>query len=359
MHPTPPKHVDDITPAWLTAALRVRGHLPGDVEVIKTNRRILGEGVGFLSVMAHYALIFDRKPPPGTPSSLVVKLETQAEKYRKIVDELHAFEREIRFYEEVGPTAPLRLPKMYYTIREPHCCALVMEDLSYCQPGDQLAGMTCAQVEQIGGEIAKLQAMYWNNERLAALDWMPSTNNVEKHFQEEWPSFVDHYGGMIGPEAVTTGEKMFPRIHWIFEELGRAPKTICHYDLREDNILFGIPGTPEESIIVDWQLAIRGAGAYDIARLMAGSETPEQRRGHQLEICRHWHNALIENGVTGYSFDEALTHFKLSLMACAGNPVVCHKAVLEDNTGRTPLLMKAICQRTFASVLELDAVDLL
>ncbi|MEM8549352.1 MAG: oxidoreductase family protein [Verrucomicrobiota bacterium] len=357
--PSAPQYIDDITPAWLTAALRENGHLPSDVAIVETEHKILGEAVGFLSYVVHYRLFFDKQPGAETPRCLVVKIETDSEAYREISQTLHAFEREIKFYQTVAPAAPIRLAKAYATICQPPHYAIVMEDLSHCTPGDQLVGMPYQQVEKLATTLAKFQAKYWESEHLAALDWMPTDNEVELHFQEHWPSFVEHYGEMIGPAAVAAGERMAPHMPWIHDELQHAPKTVMHFDLREDNMLFGAVDTEEEFIIVDWQLAVRGCGAYDVARIMAGSETPEQRRGHQVEICKVWHEALLAHGVTGYSFDDALYHFKLSVMATCANPVNYHKAILTKPEGRTPLLMKALSTRCFDAVIELEATDLL
>ena len=84
-----------------------------------------------------------------------------------------------------------------------------------------------------------------------------------------------------------------------------VPPTIVHCDLREDNLLFGKPGTPEEVLIVDWQLAIRGMGAYDIASLQGGSELAAERRGHSYHVLLAWHETLLASGVVGYSYDQA------------------------------------------------------
>ncbi|MEM8549351.1 MAG: oxidoreductase family protein [Verrucomicrobiota bacterium] len=356
---TAPKTIDDIDAAWLTAALHEGGYLAADISIIKAERRLMNEIEGLLSCVAQYTLFFDQEPGPETPTSLVLKMESDNEAFRNLGEEFHAFEREIKFYETVGPTAPIRVPKLFYAIAEPPCYAIVMEDFSYCQPGDQLAGMPYLQVERALSEIAKLHAMYWDNDRLAALEWMPRDNGVVQLVRELWPSFKQHFGDMVGPQAIQAGERIVAQFDWIECELAKAPPTIQHYDLREDNLLFTPDGTPNEFVIIDWQLAIRNAGARDAARLMAGSETPEQRQGHQEEICRFWHNALVANGVTGYPYEEALHHFKLAVMTCTSGPICIHKGALTNPEDRSSRLIKAIISRCFNAVLELNATNLL
>ncbi|MEM8549350.1 MAG: oxidoreductase family protein [Verrucomicrobiota bacterium] len=357
--PAAPKNIDDITPAWLTDALRENGFLEAGNTVVSYERKIIGEGTGYASRMARYALTL-AQPSSLAPASLVIKIEPETEQQQAVMNEFHTFEREIRFYREIAPTAPLRLPRIYFTYAESPRFAIGMEDLSHFTPGDQLIGMPYDQVERVVTALAKLQAMYWQNDHLDTLDWMPTENNFERAFDDShWQGFCRVLGKTVSTEGIAAGERFRHHIHWIEEQINAAPKTLVHYDLREDNMLFGQPGTADEFIIVDWQVTVRGCGAYDVARLMAGSETPAQREGHQLEILRTWHDALLAHGVTGYSFEDALYHFKLCLMSYCSIPVFFHEFLDLVGGERNPKLLAAMAQRGFAAVVELNATDIL
>ncbi|MEM9226870.1 MAG: oxidoreductase family protein [Verrucomicrobiota bacterium] len=357
--PQAPKNIDDITPAWLTDALCENDFLEADNEVVSFERKIIGEGTGYASRMGLYKLTL-AQPSAKAPASLVVKIEPETEQQMEVLEEYNTFEREIRFYREIAPKINLRVPKMYFAYAEHPCYAIGLEDLSHCTPGDQLIGMPYDQVERVVRSLAKFQAMYWQNERLAALDWMPTENNLERAFEEShWQGFLRVLGKTVSPEGIAAGERFRHHIHWIETQINAAPKTLVHYDLREDNMLFGQPGTPDEFIIVDWQVTVRGCGAYDVARLMAGSETPQQRQGHQLEILRTWHDALLAHGVTGYSFEDALYHFKLCLMSYCSIPVFFHEFLDLVGGERNPKLLSAMAERGFAAVVELNATNIL
>lgn len=357
--PAAPSHIDDITPAWLTDALWENGTLEPGNEIFKAERTIIGEGSGYASRMARYDLTYGH-PTATSPASLIVKIEPETAQQQEVMEQFHTFEREIRFYREIAPTAPLRLPEIYFTVAEPPRYAIVMEDLSHLTPGDQLQGMPHEQVKRVVTAMAELQALYWSNDRLAALDWMPTENNFTAAFSEEhWQGFLKLLGSAVSPEGLAAGERFRHHIAWIEQQINQAPKTIAHYDLREDNMLFGQPGTPEEFIIVDWQVAIRGCGVYDVARLMGGSETPAQRAGHQLEILHAWHDTLLAHGITGYSLDEALYHLKLSTMSYCSIPVFFHEFALKIGGERNFPLLSAMAQRGFQAVVELDATDVL
>ena len=353
-----PKKMDDINADWLTQALQENGFLDAKHAIVAIEREIIGAGAGYASRIARFTLSYDH--PTDSPASIVVKIEPEGREQQAVMEQLHTFEREICFYREVAPTAPLRLAKTYFTIAEPPCYAIGMEDLSDCATGDQLIGMPNEQVQLVLRHLAKLQAMYWDNDRLAALDWMPFDNQLEKCFKDgHWEGFLKTTARHVSPEGLEAGERFRHHMDWVAEQIQQAPKTIVHGDLREDNLLFGEPGTPDEFIIMDWQIAVRGCGAYDVARLMGGSETPAQRAGRQMDILRAWHSSLVANGVQNYSFEQAVFHLKLCAMSFCSIPVFFFDYDELKADERLPELLAAMTYRSFQSVVELNATDIL
>lgn len=355
--PPAPTAPDEVTPAWLTHALRSGGVLGGDAAVVDCTRTPIGEGVGFLSRVLRVGLTY-AGAAGGAPATAVVKLEPGAGEFRSFGDELHAFEREIRFYREVAPRAPVRLARLYYAGTEPPDYAMVMEDLGFAVAGDQVAGMHAAQVLATARLIGRLQAAFWDNAALDALDWMPSSNPIDVDYDRKWPSLVTHFGYLLSEAAIAVGDRLADSHAWLVAEIARRPRTVVHSDLRADNLLFGRPGTPEEILVVDWQLAIRSMGAFDVARLMGGSELPRERRGHQLDVARAWHRALQDGGVRDYPWEDALRDFHLGALAALFFPVHFHTGVI-GGTGRSLALAEAIIRRLFDSAVDLDAAAVL
>lgn len=356
--PPIPQAVDQVTAAWLTHALRAGGVLDDGTAVVDCRRTVIGQGIGFLSRVLRVAMVYDR-PAPGAPASAVVKLEPDAGEYRTFGDELHAFEREIRFYREVAAVVPVRLPRLYYADAQAGQGVLVMEDLGFAIPGDQVAGMHASQVIATARLMANLQARFWNNEALAALAWMPTSNHVEVDYDRKWPSLVEHFGAVMSGAGLDTGARLLGGgAAWVEAEIERRPRTIVHSDLRADNLLFGTPGSDDEVLVVDWQIAIRSMGAFDIARLMGGSELPEERRGHQFEVLRAWHDALCAAGVRDYPYEAAVYDFRLGALAALSFPVHFHTGVI-GSTGRARAVAEAICRRLFAAAAEIDATSIL
>lgn len=351
-----PRHVSDITPAWLTAVLRESGTLSG-AAVIGVDAGVIGEGVGFLSSVGRVQLTYDTKES-NAPDSVVVKIEPESESFREIGNELHAFEREIRFYREVATQLSIRLPRTYATVMEPPDYVIIMEDLSYCRPGDQIAGLHTRGVVATARVMAHIQASFWNNAATESLSWMPRTNAFGEGYREHWPGFVEYARDRISPEAMRIGHRVGACVDWIEEEMTRAPTTVVHNDLRADNLLFDETGAEETVFIVDWQLATRSMGAFDIARLLGASEPRAERSGHQLEVVRAWYDTLVANGVSDYTWDDAMYHVRVGALAMLEIPLAFREVVVNQG-GRGIDLMDLITRRAFAFVEEIDAASVL
>ncbi|MDX2165585.1 MAG: phosphotransferase [Deltaproteobacteria bacterium] len=351
-----PQSAAEVTPEWLTVALRDGGVLR-DGAVVACATTTIGEGLGFLSRVLRVGLTY-RGAAAGAPASVVVKLEPDAGSFHDFGDELHAFAREIRFYREVAAVVPVRLPRCYYAADAGPHFAIVMEDLSFATPGDQVAGMHAAQVLATVRLIAGLQARFWDNAALAALTWMPTSNVLGFDYEAKWASLLQHFGALVGAGGRAVGERLRGRIDWLEAEIAARPRTIVHSDLRADNLLFGPPDGPDAVLIVDWQLAIRSMGAFDVARLLGGSALPGERRGHELEVLRAWYDALRAAGVRDYSAAEAERDFRLGALSVLLFPVHFHTGVI-DSSGRARAVAEAIIRRLFASAAEIDAAAVL
>jgi len=349
----------ELTPEWLTSALQQGAVLSRDNRVTEMAGTPIGSGAGYASRMAKYQLAY-AAPAENAPQSVVIKIEPGTKEQQEVMETYHTFEREIRFYQEIAPSAPIRIPKVYSTVATPPCYAIVMEDLSHCTPGDQLKGMTASEVASVATMMAKLQAQYWDSAQLSELSWMPTENDFSMAFEEShWSKFLEKFGGDLDQQSLKDAERFRKQIHWIYDQLRNTPKTIVHGDLRQDNILFGPPGTEDEYSIVDWQVVALGCGAFDIARLMGGSEPPSERKGHQLDVLKSWHDTLLENGVQGYSFEEAIYHLKLCSMSYCCLPVYFHPFTDISGSERIWELLRVMSQRAFSAVTELKATEVL
>src|SRR5262245_55376999 len=210
-----PKTIEDISAPWMTDVLRSAGILRR-ATVRAVDVHAIGQGVGFLSGRARVSISYDQAEE-GAPATVVVKLPASIKEGADFAESTHAYEREIRFYREVAPCTPIRVPRMFATIMEPadNVFILVMEDLKGLTVGDQVLGMTRAQVLAAVQTIAPLHSHWWNGDRRPALPWVPS---VEQQLQmlsltpdairAAWPLFLDSFGDALPPGGRALGERI-------------------------------------------------------------------------------------------------------------------------------------------------------
>jgi aminoglycoside phosphotransferase (APT) family kinase protein len=352
--PAIPRTLVEITPAWLTNALREHGCL-AEATVQAVAAQSVGAEFGFLDCLARLRLTYDRIEN-GAPASVIVKLPTADELHRNIGNFYSAYEREIRFYREVAPHSPIRVPRTFCLAmdREADAYLLVMEDLGSLTPGDQVQGLTADEAHAGVEAIGRFHATWWESPRLATLDWMPTRNFRAARYQSMWPKFRETIGPQLSPAAVALGERLNERLESLLQKIEAGPRTIVHSDFRADNLLFDGPSVA----VLDWQLAIRSHGALDVARLLCGSLPSGDRARREAELVRHWHDALAAGGVKDYSFQQAFEDYRLAAFLCLYYPVTIHEA--EEAGGRRgTALAHAQIERFFTAALELEVAALI
>jgi hypothetical protein len=349
-----PRTVAEITPTWLTWALRTGGCLTR-ANVGALSVQAIGQEVGFLDGLARLHLTYDHDEE-GAPASVVVKYPSGAAAYRQIGDRYHAYEREIRFYGDVAPGSPIRLPRCFYRGMDPAAGAylLVLEDLGALTAGDQVLGLSQVQAQAAVEAIGRHHAHWWEAPALGALDWMPHRNIQPARYRQCWPRFRQAVGLLLPAAALALGEQVGDRLEGLLRALEEPPHTIVHADFRADNLLFDGPSRPDPVVVVDWQLAIRGRGVLDVARLLCGSLSPPDRAACEMVALRRWHQTLEAGGVREYSFQQALRDYRLGALLCLYFPVTIHEA--EEGAGkRGVVLADAQIKRFFTAALEWEA----
>lgn len=350
-----PDKVDDISAEWLTAALQGGGAI--DCRIAKAEFERIGEGRGNLSSIVSCRLHYDA-PSGGEPPVVIVKIEPEGERFRESVEFSHGFEREIRFYREVAPLAPIRLPKFYYGAYDAHRAVIILEDLSQLQSRSQIHGLDDADTLAAVQQIARMHARFWSNDMLERFQWMPvHDERMTLNFAQYWDRFVDAYGLRIGKDAIALGNRLRESLDWLRNEIATRPRTVCHGDFRADNLFFGDAHASDDVVIFDWQLCGRSLGAVDLARLVGGSEPPAERRTHHMNAFAAWHETLLSEGVDDYPRDAALADFRLGALVHLCTPVRVFSVMGDEPGGRRGQFLDAIATRFYASALEIDAAD--
>ena len=301
----------------------------------------------------------------GLPATLIVKLPSVHEENRSRGNQFGFYEREIRFYDEVAAKLELRVPRCYHAAIDGDAgsFALLLEDLSHLGMADQVEGLTEDQAMVAVEHMARFHASWWDAPELDDLAWLPPTDGpvtmqAAPTYRQCWPLFVDRLGDSI-PEG---GEAIGLAVGEVFEsllELGALrPWTIVHADFRMDNMFFGPTGSDDEFVLVDWQLAGKGGGCYDVAYLLCQSMPVERRRAVEDRVLRRWWEVLVERGVRGYSWERACEDYDRSALTCLVIPVIAG-ATMDFGNERGEALVRALVERSFTAVLDRDSARLL
>ncbi len=315
----------------------------------------IGEGVGMLSFMLRCRLQYDA-PRGGEPPSVIVKLEPTGESYRKNVESWRGLEREIRFYRDIAQGAPFPVPAFYHGDYDEHRAVMVLEDLGHHGMRNQVFGLKNEETLAAVREIARLHARYWDSDELGTLDWMPvDDDRLTMSYTETWAPFEEVYGLRIGKDAVALGRRIGDSLDWLRAEMEARPHTVCHGDLRADNLFFGDPGPPDEVVIFDWQVCTRCFGALDVTRLLGGSEPAAERGFHHMELFAAWHETLLSEGVKGYDFETAVADLRLGSLVNCCTPVRILSYWGAEAGGRQGQLLDTIAIGMFTSAVEIDA----
>jgi hypothetical protein len=312
----------------------------------------IGIGVGFLGQLARLRLTYDG-PAPGAPATLDPG-------GRQVCQLFQFYPREIRFYRELAPRMPLRVPRCLASVldEEADDFLLLLEDLGGLPMGDDAAGCSAAQAEVAIRAVAALHAAWWERDELERLAWVPASNAPVHQMAE--PA----YQGTVAPFLALFGDHLSPRMRAITEDLGThvvdllnvlatPPVTIAHGDYRLDNLFFDGGGVAA----IDWQIAFRGSGVFDVAYFLGGCLAPPVRRAEEMRLLRLWWE-LASGGRPGYSFDDALLAYRRAVLYCHVYTVIATGSLNPANE-RGMAVFRAWLARRGAAIEDLDAGELM
>jgi hypothetical protein len=364
-----PEQTIDASADFVTAALRDGGVIGPDTRVAEVEHEAIGVGVGIVGQLARLTLRYQGEAA-GAPGTVILKMPSQYPENRAVGDHFNFYEREGRFYREIGGKLGVRTAVCYWNhIDIEHgSFALLLEDLGARTMISQVAGIGHERVAQSLAALGELHGSWWASPELDALDWMPWLDEpinlaAGQQYREAWPVFVDALGAAVPDGSVEIGE----RVQAVFEDLLRvgvaeAPSTICHGDFRADNLLFddGADGIDHVAVL-DWQISYRGPGITDVAYLLCQSMPVEARRETEYDLVRGWYDAVSRAAgreLTEYPFDLAWTQYRRAALGTTVYPVTAAGSMdLANERGRE--LAECMAVRAFTACLDLDSMDLL
>ena len=346
MHSEPnPNSAATITTEWLSKVM-------GD-EVTSFALDDIGAGIGIFGEIVRVSLLGSN----ALPSSVVAKFPTQETANRVVGDALGIYEREVRFFSEIAPSNQLRVPQCYVADSSDGLHVLLLEDLGSHRPGDQIAGVTPNDAEQIVVGLAGLHATWWELPELHNLSWLPTSCDpaylaaVPPIYAAGLPVLENSWADRVGDDAVALARRIGARFDDVIRRTADAPTTFLHGDSRLDNFFFDAHGEP---IFIDFQLSVRGRGPHDVAYLIGSSMNVADQRVHWERLLRRYHGELIAAGVEGYDWDRCLHDYRESVLYLTVGAMSLI-ATFESGNARGAAMSEAYTVRMFRHAVESGA----
>lgn len=359
-----PAYPADLTPSWLTAALRA-GNAIDQSAVTDFSIETPGGDGGLYGQTVRVRLAYNR-PEAGAPRSLFVKFSAATPEMR--AGAISAYAKEIHFYRELAPHSALPVPACYYAdIDEAsHLHILLLEDTAPAVSGSRLAGCTPAQATLAVHHIAAFHAAWWEHPSLPALEWLPDPDlgndpaASQSQYESWWPRFLENLGDTPLPDPIREmGERFGSHRSAIEHHLFNAPpRTLLHGDFHLGNLVFGDETGGVPFAVLDWQMLRRGRAVRDVAYFLSENLLPAVRRRVEMPLLTDYHRLLVEAGVSGYTFDDCLRDYQLSLLQ-RFRALVSTIAVMPFTPAERQMHVDVLLPRNIAAILDNDVAELL
>jgi hypothetical protein len=282
-----PVDVDDVTPEWLGSVL--------DADVQRVD--IVDKHSGTTGRVRVSAIIDGHAQP------LFVKLAPFDERQRKFVDMTGLGIAEARFYRELAPEVPLRIPVVHHAAVDNNRYVMVLEDLgaSGCRfptPRDPDIATTTGSIVE---ELAVLHAQFWASPRLTTdLDWVAQGNRVAFGSGAMFVEMaLDQFGEEMGPAFRKLAQLHINHHREVAQILSDAGvHTLIHGDAHLGNLF--VDGN--RAGFFDWAMIFRAPGMRDIAYVLGNSIPTDVRRANEREWLARYRGVLADHGV---DLDEA------------------------------------------------------
>jgi thiamine kinase-like enzyme len=204
-------------------------------------------------------------------------------------------------------------PRMYY---------ILMDDLSETHFHNKFTTPTLDYGCKVVEGLAVLHAHWWGAKRLQAVDATCGKAEINRYMdfiRAGLSPMLEAVKDDISNEWKTAIEAIFERHPnaMIRRSENLIGLTIVHGDVNPTNVLS--PHDPQGKTYIvdrqpfDWSLTTWTA-ASDLAYMMVTWWEPPLRHQLELPVLRHYHQALVQRGVSDYSWEQLVDDYKLSVM---------------------------------------------
>lgn len=301
-----PRSWDDITPAWMSAALAgchpdaVVDDVVVELRDDGTNRR------------ARLALTYSAGSGPTT---VFVKAADPA--HKELIRMTSGMFHEPRLF-SCGVELPLEHPAVYAALidEDAYDFVMVMEDLNAraADPRDSLRPLTAEQAASGVRALGRMHGRYWGERvlRHPGLGWLEPFLPFDGLQYAPLPSALECLDPDTPAEVLELTIDHLVDSVWkpYIRTLTTSPQTLLHGDPHIGNTYV----TPDDEVgFLDWQMARRGNWSLDLGYFLQGALTVDDRREHERALLDEYRAALGLPSTELPSRDEVWLRYRASV----------------------------------------------
>ncbi len=356
-----PTRLEEVTTDWLTTALRSAGALDGG-SVTDFAAEVIGQGVGIMGLLHRLRPTYEGGDGPET---VILKSPVDDEGTRFVARTFMFYGKEVAYYRTAAAGSPLATPRCFFAAHDPDSddFVLLLEDLSDARVVSQLDGCPLDLAEAAIRALARHHAAHWESPAFDDhLAWVPygwdppMPQGVQHGVATAWEPFLAGFGEHLDDDIRAIGER-FPMAAEEMMAFRSGPTTLCHGDYRLDNLFFRPGADGPEVTVIDWQICVRTAGAYDVGYFISQSLTIEDRRAHEQHLLDLYRSCLAAEGID-YPADQLFEDYRRTVLFCLCYPIQSGGSIELVNE-RAVQLVTDMLDRSVTAIRDLDAGELL
>ena len=328
-----------MTVEWLTECFRESG-IANNASVISFSSKEPESGEGFSGLTLRVDLEWDNFEE-GIPKTVLVKFHSTDSKNRALLERDGAYDREFDFYERFSDRFPVKVPKLFYSVRDPISDIESRRKLNkriellpngaakflggnarkcirpssrrYALITEFIEGARTTTTENLAPEkdlfeildsLAIIHAHWWRHPLLdddkEGVAWPVVTHTpklMNGLYRGSRESVIERNPELFNPDMVRLtdwfSDNVVNAVSFLNEKM-----TLLRGDTRTDNMLF----TNEGLVMVDFGSFSSGRPSCDVANLLSSciEPSPNSFTVYQ-QLSDFYFESLVSNGVTEYS----------------------------------------------------------
>jgi aminoglycoside phosphotransferase (APT) family kinase protein len=292
----------------------------------------------------------------GAPARLFCKLPPTDDRRASIVASMMGY-REARFYAEVAPSLPLRVPRAHVALTdESGEFVVLLEDLAAdgCLVSDGTWGVPPDAAAGAVAELAAMHVHFATAQRRSAVPWITVNKPSADYAAPMLRHGIDHHRDRLTDAFVAIAELCIDRQPLLQDVWHAGPHTVIHGDAHIGNVFLdgGRVG------FLDWGIVNVNTPLREIAYFLTMALDTADRRVHERDLLRlfldHW-NAGSGSPI---SWDEAWFSYRVQV---SYDVQACCQVVTfpEGMSERRRVFSDAFLERAQVALDDLDALGAL